>query len=54
MYYPAAYVDPPELTILTEEMNQRLRKDAIVSSDEKGLMLCLDMAMQRYAAVARK
>jgi parvulin-like peptidyl-prolyl isomerase len=38
---------------LSDEMNQRLQKDAIVNRDPARMQLCLDMAMQRYAAVAR-
>jgi parvulin-like peptidyl-prolyl isomerase len=39
---------------LSEEIDIRLRKDAIVRSDPDMMNLCLDMAMQRYAAVAQK
>jgi parvulin-like peptidyl-prolyl isomerase len=35
---------------IAEEVEQTLRKDAIVTWDPKKLQLCLDMAMQRYAA----
>lgn len=39
---------------LTIEIDQRLRRDAIVRSDEKMISLCVDMAMQRYGEVAGK
>ena len=39
---------------LSDEIDKRLRKDAIVRTDDSMLNLCLDLAMQRYTAVARK
>ncbi len=38
---------------LSIDIDQRLRKEAIVRTDLDMMNLCLDMAMQRYSAVAR-
>ena len=34
---------------LSSEINERLIKDAVWTTDNEKLQLCLDMAMQRYA-----
>ena len=39
---------------LSVEIDNRLRRDAIVRTDNAMIGLCVDMAMQRYAAVAQR
>ena len=38
---------------LSQEIDTRLRKNSYIRTDEVMMTLCLDMAMQRYAAVAQ-
>ena len=38
---------------LNQEMDTRLRKSAYIRTDEVMMTLCVEMAMQRYAAVAQ-
>jgi hypothetical protein len=48
-----AKLQKEQLRELSAEIESKLQRDAIVRTDDNMLSLCLDMAMQQYAALAR-